>query len=196
MLCWQVSVDERSDLPGWLRRLLAELDVADRRAEAVAKGLSAVQLNWQPRPGAWSVGQCLEHLRKGNEAMLPALSVALDGRARRPVEEIALGWFTRSFIRKYIAPNPGGTRARAPKKIEPARQVGASVLADFLRTNEAARELARRASNHDVNHIRYKNPFVPLLRFTVGAGLEIISKHEGRHLLQAEDVRQSAGFPD
>jgi hypothetical protein len=33
-----------------------------------------------------------------------------------------------------------------------------------------------------------------LLRFRVGAGLEIIAKHEGRHLLQAEGVRQSADF--
>jgi hypothetical protein len=74
-------------------------------------------------------------------------------------------------------------------------QVEPKVLETFLRTNHASRELVRRASVYDVNGIRYKNPFIPLLRFTVGAGLEIIAKHEGRHLLQAEDVRQAANFP-
>jgi hypothetical protein len=174
---------------------MSELNAADRRAESVARGLSPVQFNWQPRQGVWSVGQCLEHLRMGNEILLPAISAAVEGRQRRPVDEIALGWFSRWFIRTYIAPNPGGTRARAPRKIEPARQVEPVVLEAFLRSNQAARELARRASDYDVNRIRYRNPFIPLLRFTVGAGLEIIAKHEGRHLLQAEGVRQSADFP-
>ena len=179
----------------WSWRLISELDAADRRAESVAKGLSVVQLNWQPRQGAWSVGQCLEHLRLGNEILLPRISAALDGRQRGPVEEITLGWFSRWFIRTYIAPNPEGTRARAPRKIEPAKQVESIVLEHFLHSTEAARAMVRRASDYDVNRIRYENPFIPLLRFTVGTGLEIIAKHEGRHLLQAEGVRQSAGFP-
>jgi hypothetical protein len=69
------------------------------------------------------------------------------------------------------------------------------ILESFLRSAEAARALVRQASNYDVNRIRYKNPFIPLLRFTVGAGLEIIAKHADRHLLQAETVRKSEGFP-
>jgi len=179
----------------WSTRLINELDASDRRAESIAKGLSAPQLNWQPRPGAWSIGQCLEHLRISNEALVPAISEALEGGQRETIDEIKLGWFSGWFIRNFIAPNPGGARARAPKKIEPAQQVEPSVLEGFLRSNQAARDLVRRASGYDVNRIRYKNPFLPLLRFTVGAGLEIISKHGSRHLLQAEGVRQATGFP-
>ena len=182
-------------LPDWSLRLISELDAADRRAESVAKGLSAFQLNWQPRQGVWSVGQCLEHLRLANEILLPAISAALEGRQHKTVAEIRLGWFSRWFIRTYIAPNPGGARARTPKMMEAAKQVKPIVLEGLLRTNQAVRELARRASSYDVNGIRYNNPFIPLLRFTVGAGLEIIAKHQSRHLLQAEGVRQAADFP-
>ena len=182
-------------LPNWPLRLISELDAADRRAECVARGLGSVQLNWQPRPGAWSIGQCLEHLRVGNEILIPVLSAALEGHQKRAVDEITPGWISRWFIRTYIAPNPGGTRAQAPRKIQPDRQVELTVLDGFLRSTEAARALVRRASGYDVNRIRYRNPFVPLLRFTVGTGLEIIAKHAGRHLLQAEGVRQSANFP-
>jgi len=176
-------------------RILSELDAADRRAESVAAALSPSQLNWQPRQGAWSVGQCLDHLRAGNKIMAPVLSSALEGRPHRPVEEITPGWFGGWFIRTFIAPNPGGTRTKAPKKIEPAILVEPVILENYLRSTEAARVVVRQASKYDVNHIRYKNPFLPLLRFTVGEGLEIIAKHQGRHLLQAEAVRQSAGFP-
>jgi DinB superfamily len=176
-------------------RLISEFDAADRRAESVAKALRPEQLNWQPRRGAWSVGQCLEHLYIANGVYLPAISVALKGRQQAVTQEIRLGSFSRWFIRSYIAPNPEGTRARAPKKIEPAEIVQPEILAAFLRSNQAARELVRRASEYDVNALRFKNPFIPLLRFTVGTGLEIISKHQSRHLLQAEGVRRSAGFP-
>lgn len=184
-----------SFVPSWTLRLISELDAADRRAESVAKGLTAAQLNWRPRIGAWSIGQCLEHLRLGNEILTPVISGALEGHQTRTVDEITPGWFSRWFIRTYIAPNPSGTGVRAPRKIEPAKQVEPFILDAFLRSSEAARALVRRASSYDVNRIRYKNPFVPLLRFTVGAGLEIIAKHEARHLLQAESVRQSIGFP-
>ena len=182
-------------MPKWSLRILSELDAADRHAESVTTGLTFSQLNWHPRQGAWSVGQCLEHLRAGNEIMVPLLSAALEGRPHRRVEEITIGWFSGWFIRTYIAPNPGGMRARAPMKIQPHQQIELTVLEGFLRSTEAARVLVRRASGYDVNRLRYKNPFVSLLRFTVGTGLEIIPKHAGRHLLQAEGVRQAPGFP-
>jgi hypothetical protein len=41
----------------------------------------------------------------------------------------------------------------------------------------------------------FKNPLIPALRFTVGTGLEILAKHERRHLLQAERIRDSPIFP-
>jgi hypothetical protein len=182
-------------MPVWSLRLVSELDAADQRAEDIARALRPEQLNWQPRPGAWSVGQCLQHLYFTNQVYLPAIAAALKERHQAVVDEIRLGWFSRWFIRNYIAPNPEGTRAQAPKKIAPAEEVEADILAVFLRSNQSARELVRRASEYDVNALRFKNPFIPLLHFTVGAGLEIISKHQSRHLLQAEGVRRSAGFP-
>jgi DinB superfamily len=186
---------EDSGLAKWSRRLISELESADIRAEAVTEGLSVEQMNWQPMPYAWSVGQCIEHLNITNEVYLPAIAAALDGQPQGRVEEIRLGWPSRWFIRNFIAPNPGGKRAKAPSEIEPASQVGPQVLAAFLRSNQAAGRLVKQASVFDVNRIRFGNPFVPPLRFTVGTGLEIVAKHESRHLLQAERVRASAGFP-
>lgn len=179
----------------WSSRLISELNATDLRATALARGLSPTQLNWQPKPGAWSIGQCLDHLRGGNELVISAISEALKGRQPKPVDEIHPGRITQWFIRSFIAENPGGVRARAPKKIDPPPQVDPDILDAFLRTTEAARAMVKQSASYDVNRIRYKNPFVPLLRFTVGAGFEIIAKHAGRHLLQAEAVKQSPGFP-
>src|SRR5205807_9298112 len=95
----------------------------------------------------------------------------------------------------FIEPSPKTKRARAPRKIVPSVHVEPSVLDRFLRSNHAARELIRQAGNYDVNRIRFKNPLLQVLRFTVGTGLEIGSRHERRHLLQAERAKRASGFP-
>ena len=74
-------------------------------------------------------------------------------------------------------------------------EIDATILDRFLRSNHDARELMDRARGYDVNRIRFQNPFIPLIYFTVGTGLEIVSKHEHRHLLQAERIRTSPAFP-
>ena len=182
-------------LPAWSIRLIAELDTADQTAKALMRGLSPEQLNWHPAPGAWSIGQCLEHLCITNEVYPPAMSSSLAGKPVSAVQDITPGPLARWFIRSFIEPSAQSKRAKAPKKIVPGARVEPSVLDRFLRSNQTVRELVRRASEYDVNRIRFRNPVIPVIRFTVGTGLEIISGHERRHLLQAERAKQSSGFP-
>jgi len=172
----------------WSARLISELDAADARAVAVAKHLTPQQLNWKPSSAEWSVGQCLEHMSIANEVYLRAMAPALEGQPRAVVQEITPGWFGRWFIRTYIAPSARTRRGRAPRKIRPGAEVPASVLERFLASNKAIRSFIDRARHYNVNRIRFVNPFVGIVRFTVGTGLEITSKHESRHLLQAERI--------
>jgi hypothetical protein len=173
-------------LPAWAVRLITELDTADIRAKELVSGLNSELLNLQPEPGAWSVGQCLEHLCIFNELFVPAISSSLPAAPGSPVQETIPGWFGRWFLKNYVEPAPPIRHARAPKKIVPAARVEASVLDRFLSSNRAVRELVHTAREHDVNRIRFANPLIPVLRFTVGTGLEIVCGHERRHLLQAE----------
>jgi hypothetical protein len=195
---WRLLCDVNTQLdevwPPWCQRLISELNAADVRATALAKTLTPRQLNWPPSPGAWSVGQCLEHLYITNEVYLGPMSTSLEGRQPAIVQEITPGWFGRWFIRNYIEPSSKIKRVRAPRKIRPGAQTEPSILDRFLDSNHRARELVHRARNYDVNRIRFRNPFVPVIRFTVGTGLEIISKHQRRHLLQAERITASLEF--
>ena len=176
-------------LPPWGKRLLKELDASDARAIALVKPLTPEQLNWKPAPEKWSVGQCLEHLAISIEVYLGPLADALAGPPSGTVDEIAPGWFGRWFIRNYIAPSAQTRSARAPKKITPVlSRVEPAILERFLKGNRDMRELVARAGGYNVNRLRFTNPFIPLIRFTVGTGFEITSKHEDRHLLQAEGV--------
>lgn len=173
--------------PAWCVRLVSEFNAADQRAIAVARMLTPRELNWRPHPGAWSVGQCLDHLRITNEVYGRAIANSLDGRPRAVAQEITPGWFGAWFIRNVIEPSAEAKR-RAPRKVKPVDVVDPSILDRFLDSNAKTRELVRRAADYDVNRIRFTNPFLPVIHFTVGTGLEILSRHERRHLLQAERV--------
>ena len=181
--------------PAWAGRLLASLDSSDQRATKLARPLNVNQLNWREDQSTWSVGQCLDHLRVANEVYGAAIASSLTGSGTGPVDEITPGWFGRYFIRTVIEPSPGTRKGKAPTKIEPIAFVDATILDRFVRSNQQTRELIARAQSFDVNRIRFKNPFVAWIRFTVGTGFEIIAKHEDRHLLQAERIRAHPNFP-
>jgi hypothetical protein len=183
--------------PRWCARLIADFSAADTRAKTLAAALTRGRVNWKPRPDAWSIGQCLQHLVIGNELYIDAIEAAMTRNltVTGPVDEIAIGAPSRWFIRSYIEPSPQTKRAKAPKQIVPSATIDENVLDRFLEGNQRIRAIVRRASDYDVNRIRFRNPFVPVIRFTVGTGFELLARHEERHLLQAERVRQAPDFP-
>ncbi len=184
-------------LPPDLQAILDDLDKSDAAARGIIGGLSEAQANWQPRETAWSVGQCVDHLARANKTYAAALLAALmDARAARKPRRAPIqpAWFSRFFIRT-VEPPPK-RKFRAPEKIVPPSRVnGNEVLQAFLRSQEDVRTVIREGAGLDLNRVRFHNPFIGFLRFTVGAGLLIIVAHDRRHLWQAEQVRQSAGFP-
>ncbi len=77
--------------PSWSVRLTTDLTANDETAMRLLAGLTDEQLNWQPTPGTWSVGQCLDHLCITNETYLPPISVALKNKPYSPVDQITPG---------------------------------------------------------------------------------------------------------
>lgn len=187
-----------SPLPEDVARLLGSLHAADAEARALAGGLDDRAFNWQPNEGrSWSIAQCLDHLARTGQAYLAPMAVAVDaasrrGRARRG--PIAPGYFGGLFLR-YMEPPPR-FRFPAPREIQPASTGDRdATLAAFLDTQARVRALLERAAGLDLNATRFANPFVPGVRFRVGAGFLIIAAHDRRHLWQARRVRQADGFP-
>ncbi|HKV04513.1 MAG TPA: DinB family protein [Candidatus Acidoferrales bacterium] len=186
----------QTNLPKDLQTVLDDLDRADADALRLMDGVTDAQANWQPRENAWSMAQCLDHLARTNVAYVAALRDAVrdGGAAGTPRREpIRPGWVSRYFIRT-VEPPPR-SKFRAPKKIVPRPQADKDeVLQLFLRSQENVRALVRDSAGLDLNRIRFRNPFVWFLRFTVGAGFLIIAAHDRLHLWQAEQVRQAVGF--
>jgi hypothetical protein len=184
-------------LPPDLQAVVDNLNRSDSEAQTLLRGLSDQQANWQPRETAWSIAQCIDHLARSNTQYANALSAALHNvRAKRKLRQgpIQPGWFTRFFI-STLEPPPRH-KLQAPEKIIPASHIGtAEASRSFLSSQEQIRIIVWEGAALDLNRIRFRNPFVGFLRFSIGAGLLIIAAHDRRHLWQAQQVRNSATFP-
>jgi len=177
-------------LPDDLQSVLNELDRTDEEARQLVASLSEAQLNWGPSPTAWSVAQCLDHLGQINSAYIPALQAAVRHAGRNsmaPHEPIQPDWFGRWFI-NAMEPPPR-RKFKSPAKGKPGLHKSCDeVLSAFIASHNELRSLIHDAREVNLNRIRFKNPFVSLLRFTVGTGILIIGAHDRRHLWQARQV--------
>jgi hypothetical protein len=184
-------------VPEDVRDLAAQLAVNERDARAVAAGLSDAAGEWRAAPGTWSVAQCLDHLATANRVYLAAMRPAAE-RARherrmrrRP---IAPTFFGGLFV-KSLEPPAGGMRfrLRAPRAIEPASAPTLRGAFDaFIASQEEVRRFLDAYADLDLAGVRFANPFIRGLRFTLATGLHVIAAHERRHLWQARRVRQAA----
>lgn len=184
-------------LPDELRRILDDLDANERRVAALLSGLDDTTVNWRPDDRSWSTAQCIDHLNVAARVYQAALEPALEaarrkGRTRRG--PIRPGFFERWFLAD-LEPPPK-RKLPAPSKIVPALRGNREELREeFRRQHANLSELIRASAGLDLGHIRFPNPFLPLLRLTVGTGLLVIPAHERRHLWQAEQLQTRPGFP-
>lgn len=178
-------------LPADLQSVLTELNRTDEEARQLVRCLSEAELNWHPSPTAWSVAQCLDHLGQINSAYIPALQAAVRHAGRNsvaPYEPIQPGWFGRWFIHQMEP--PPRRKFKSPAKGKPGTHKSSEeVLSAFVASHNELRSLIHEARELNLNRVRFKNPFVSVLRFTVGTGILIIAAHDRRHLWQATQVR-------
>lgn len=177
--------------------LMAELARLSFEAGRLATPLDDARFNWQPEPGRWSVGQCLEHLVRSNRIYLDAMEDAARNAARTegqcdptPLDPGRVGrWFVGE-----IEPPPK-KRIGSPKKaLPPSMCMKEATLIAFAGEQQRVIELTRDTACLDCNGIRFKNPFTYGLRtFNLATGLLVLAAHERRHLWQATNVLAEMG---
>jgi hypothetical protein len=172
------------------------LDAVERDARALAAGLTEDQGTWRAEAGSWSVAECLDHLATANRVYLRAMEPAADralaqGRRRRgPARPGLIG---RWFVRTLEPPVKPLFRGKAPRKIRPRISPALhDAFGKFLASQDEVRTFLRNYADVDLAGVRFPNPFVRGVRFSLATGLHVIPAHERRHLWQGWRVRQAA----
>ena len=181
--------------------LAADYTDLDRLYSAFLRDYTPEQLAWRPIAGSWSVAECIEHVARVNALYLAVMEGAIAGGAPSALQGGPLrtaGWPSAYFLRS-ISPD-GRTKLKSPGKARPRAAGKASIdpedaLRRLLATHEKIRGLLASTTQLDLNHLRFKNPFIPLLRFTVATGFLVMAGHGHRHHLQAQRVCDSPDFP-
>jgi hypothetical protein len=177
-------------VPADLQSVLNELDRTDQEARQLVTSLTEAELNWHPSPTAWSVAQCLTHLGQMNSVLTAALRPAVrqaDKNSVMPRKPIQPGWLARWFISQMDA--PPRRKMKTPRQgIPDAHKSGEEILRAFIAAHDELRSLIHQARDLDLNRIRFRNPFIGLLRYSVGTALLVIGAHDRRHLWQASHV--------
>ena len=172
------------------------LDAVDRDTRALVEGLSERLGTWRQQPGSWSVAECLDHLSTGNRVYLAAMTPAaerarVNGRVRRrPATPGLVGGF---FVRMLEPPVTSRNRMAAPRSIRPQPSPALSgTAAAFLASQGDVRAFLRTYSEIDLAGVRFVNPFIPVIRFSLATGLHVLAAHARRHLWQAWNTRRAA----
>jgi hypothetical protein len=186
-------------LPGHpeIEALERAYDAAEADARELVAGLTEASGTWRAAPGTWSVAECLDHLATANRVYLgamrpPAERALAAGRMRKGPARPGLfgGWFARM----QEPPVKPRLKGKAPKLIRPRPSPAlGEAMRDFLASQDDVRAFLRRFAAIDLAGVRFPNPFVAGVRFSLATGLHVLASHERRHLWQAWNVRKASG---
>ncbi|HEX3472044.1 MAG TPA: DinB family protein [Silvibacterium sp.] len=173
-----------------------QLDAAERDARLLVENLAEERGCWRAEASSWSVAQCLDHLATTNQVYLramkePAIRARAAGRLRR--RPALPGFVGQWFATKMEPPVKASFKMKAPRNIKPSTSPSlADAFARFLTSQDEIRDYLRTNADLDLAGIRFPNPLIPGIRFSVATGLHVITAHERRHMWQAWRVRRAA----
>jgi hypothetical protein len=179
-----------------IKDLKDQLDAANRDAQALVADLNEERGGWRAETGSWSVAECLDHLAAANRVYLhamkePAFRAREQGRLRRGPS--APGFVGRWFARTMEPPVRVRFRMKAPRLIKPRTAPPlADAFASFRTSQDEVRAFLLEYADLDLAAVRFPNPFVRGIRFSLATGLHVITAHQRRHLWQAWRVRRAA----
>lgn len=177
-------------------RIINEFCEIAENARNTFGGLSSEQINWRPRPDAWSVGQCFDHLIKSNEAFEPQFREFANGNRKQTFWQSysPLTGFFGNFLLKSLKND--AKKFKAPSKaIVPPSDIPVDIIEQFAAHQDEMCEKIKSLDGFDWNKTVVTSPFLSLMTYRLDTAFEIAVEHEKRHFRQAERVTKETNFP-
>lgn len=184
------------EVPSELLQLQTDFEMLIAEAEAGISVLSYKQFNWHPRSGAWSVGQCLDHLNVTHAKLLrPIRKVIDDAPPGADSQQIRSTLFGKFYC--WLLEPPARKALPAPKPFVPANEEKEplSVLTEFRTTHRELIEEIRRSARTDISRSTIRSPISKHLRLNLYDAFRSIAAHGRRHIWQVNRIRSATGFP-
>jgi len=166
------------------------------RAKKSFTHLSDGQLNWEPHPDSWSVGECLSHLVNSNSLYLDKIENILNSFPTGSEKDFP---YKQSFMGKLISKGVDPSNLKKAKTFKvffpDKSDVRKNIIDEYVKSSEKLIELVGKMQHLDLKKIKLSSPVNILIRLNLGDSLIIIPKHDERHINQAERVMTQKEFP-
>lgn len=173
-----------------LEEIVAEFESASVRLRELGRRLAPTQWSRRPAPESWSPAESVAHLNLTAIAMVPLIRQGLEearrlqrspgARYRRDI----VGWLLWRSIS-----TPGRFKAKTTPAFVPSgdRPVE-EITAEFDRLQADQIAVTRQAEGLPIDRVKIVSPFNARVRYNVFSALSILSRHQHRHLWQAEQA--------
>jgi hypothetical protein len=178
--------------------LLAEAKRQNVEVAEILGALSDEDALWRPDETHWSAAGHIAHLVIINTAYLGPVESAIeaavtvggprsDGPYRHPR---MASWFAGS-----MEPPPKRRMKTFRAMVPDAGASRAEASADFDRIQGRLIGAIERARGLDLGRVRFRSPFLSLLRFSLGSGFEMLLAHNRRHIWLVRELLATTDFP-
>lgn len=185
-----------ADLDG----LLAEVERQHHEAADLFARLPPDAARWRPDESRWSMTGHLAHLGLVNEKYLGVIdrvvSEARDEGAASPLSDgpYRHPWIARWFVRTMEPPVRRRMKTFRPMVPEPDADPE-TTLVTFQAHQAKLGDLVEASRGLDLGKIRFSSPFLAVMRFSLGTGLEMLLAHNRRHLWLIRELQERPDFP-
>jgi hypothetical protein len=184
------------ELQNQIADIVQSLESAQSHLRRLTDKLPESDWNKKPAANQWSAAECVEHLNLTSRAYIPRLRDAV-AKARevrhsptRHYRHDALGWFLSVMfgplrhLGKFKVLRVKTTPAFVPR---PGRS-RTEILSDFVRLQTELISLVQSANGLPIDHVKIVSPFGGRMKYNAYSALVIVSRHQLRHLEQAEEA--------
>ena len=172
-----------------LKEIADELRAATARLHLLREAVPADRWPVRNDPARWSVSECVEHLNLTSAAFVPLLEAGIDEArryqpSRRRYRRGFLGW----ALWKMTGPDSPGRVQTIPAFVPATAPAEGAVIAGFEQWQGKLLKLLGACRGLPIDEVTMTSPFNARMHYNLYAGLSTLSRHQHRHLQQAERV--------
>lgn len=171
---------------------LTELMRAQERLHRLTDSLAPAAWAAKPHAGAWSAGECIEHLNLTSRAFIGPLRDAIVRSPQKDTGRYRMDW--PGWLISWMAgPMPSAGRWRIGRVntteafVPAAAPPFPATIAAFDALQEQLRSIVDHAAGKAIDKVRITSPFEARVSYSAYSALVIIPRHQMRHLEQAEE---------
>lgn len=150
-------------------------------------------VSMRPSPSNWSALECVAHLNRATEAMLPGIRQAVEAAPPCSGATRTLKMDLAGRLLAWSLEPPALIKLKAPKLAEPLEAAGPEpVLQEFDQQHNELIQLLQASAGKSIDQQKMKSPFANM-HYSAYSAFRIIAAHDRRHLWQARKALERKG---